>query len=144
MFNIALNQIPLRNLYHQESLLMLTPMVICYFNLRGKDGTGTIHDKFTCRYSSTWCRKGNPGHGTRIMRGEKVLLSVEFISITCLSTGAARDPGHGTRIMRGKDGTGTIHDKFTCRYSSTWCHKGNPGHGTRIMRGNEKVQRWYF
>ena len=25
----------------------------------------------------------------------------EFISITCLSTGAARDPGHGTRIARG-------------------------------------------
>ena len=25
----------------------------------------------------------------------------EFISITCLSTGATRDPGHGTRIARG-------------------------------------------
>ena len=25
--------------------------------------------KFTCRYSSTWCRKDNPGHGTRIARG---------------------------------------------------------------------------
>ena len=25
--------------------------------------------KFTCRYSSTWCCKDNPGHGTRIARG---------------------------------------------------------------------------
>ena len=25
----------------------------------------------------------------------------EFISITCLSTGAAKDPGHGTKIVRG-------------------------------------------
>ena len=25
--------------------------------------------------------------------------------------------------------------KFTCRYSSTWCHKDSPGHGTRIARG---------
>ena len=28
--------------------------------------------KFTCRYSSTWCRKDNPGHGTKIMRGRWV------------------------------------------------------------------------
>ena len=25
--------------------------------------------KFTCRYSSTWCCKDNPGHSTRIARG---------------------------------------------------------------------------
>ena len=25
--------------------------------------------------------------------------------------------------------------EFTCRYSSTWCHKDDPGHGTRIARG---------
>ena len=25
--------------------------------------------KFICRYSSTWCCKDNPGHGTRIARG---------------------------------------------------------------------------
>ena len=32
----------------------------------------------------------------------------EFISISCLSTGAARYPGHGTRIARGEGGTITI------------------------------------
>ena len=44
------------------------------------------------------------GHGTKIMRGEGWYKSYqhEFISITCLSTGAARDPGHGTKIMRGE------------------------------------------
>ena len=49
--------------------------------------------KFTCRYSSTWCRKDNPGHGTRIARGWVGYRSYqhEFISITCLSTGALRD-----------------------------------------------------
>ena len=32
----------------------------------------------------------------------------KFMSITCLSTGAARYPGHGTRIARGEGGTITI------------------------------------
>ena len=39
------------------------------------------------------------------MRGEGWYKSYqrEFISITCLSTGATRDPGHGTKFMRGND-----------------------------------------
>ena len=120
-------------------------------------------------YTSIWCRKGDPGHGTKTCKrrrrffiynvhssistllsgatrvilvtapelqedgmvqllftislladvpqlGAKTILVTapklqegkryftyqhEFISITCLSTGAARDPGHGTRIARG-------------------------------------------
>ena len=68
--------------------------------------------KFTCRYSSTWCRKNNPGHGTKIARGWEWYRSDQhkFMSITCLSTGATNDnPGHGTKIARGN-----------CRYKRYW------------------------
>ena len=46
--------------------------------------------------------------------GTKVI-SVSFISITCLSTGATRDPGHSTRVARGwvrykgEKGTSSVH-----------------------------------
>ena len=68
---------------------------------RGWDGTDTIHDKFTCRYSSTWCHN-NPGHGTKIARGWDGIDTIHD-KFTCRysSTWCHEDPGHGTTIMRG-------------------------------------------
>ena len=63
-----------------------------------KGGTSNVH-----LYSSnlhldlvpqelSWSRHQNYERGKRYFTYQR-----EFISITCLSTGAARDPGHGTR-----------------------------------------------
>ena len=47
----------------------------------------------------------NPWMNEREMEKRYFTYQCEFISITCLSTGATRDPGHGTKIMRGEKGT---------------------------------------
>ena len=87
--------------------------------MRGKRmGTNTIHNKFTCRYSSTWCHD-DPGHGTKIMTGKRMGTNTIHDKFTCRysSTWCHDDPGHGTKIMRGKRmGTNTIHDKFTSEF----------------------------
>ena len=64
-----------------------------------------------------------------------LVMSIRFISTSCLSTGATRDPGHGTRIARGWVGYRSYQHEFISISCLSTGATRYPGHSTRIARG---------